>query len=285
MRTPLIHRLCLGLLPLSALAGCSDAVGTGDVATLVWAAGILLVLLALFGIVFAALGIANKDQALALPEGSVRALLALLLVLMFAVMMGSQSNKLGDQEQRSVVKSTELAEFTKGRSVSKVAPLVAAAASAAGCADGACYEVLLLVPASAAQIKFTDQLMAALVTLITSVVSFYFGARVVASAAAAGSAPAAPTVGSIEVKPAASGVTTREFILHGSGLVRLKQLELLAEGAGVGKPLVLTPQSTSDKDASFSVAVPATGTPTRFKLVALDDAGNRLALTQVLDLS
>ena len=46
---------------------------------------ILLVALALVSIMFAFSGLANKEQALALPEGSVRAVLALGLVLVFAV--------------------------------------------------------------------------------------------------------------------------------------------------------------------------------------------------------
>jgi hypothetical protein len=46
----------------------------------------LLIVLALMSVFFETLGLANKEQALALPEGSVRAVIALSLIVLFAIL-------------------------------------------------------------------------------------------------------------------------------------------------------------------------------------------------------
>ena len=63
---------------------------------------LLLLVLAAVSVLFGVFGLSDKTQALALPEGSVRAVLALSLVVLFAILSVFLFNSLSNRPQRMV---------------------------------------------------------------------------------------------------------------------------------------------------------------------------------------
>lgn len=157
-----------------------------------WFVGLLVILggsLALMAVVFSWLGLASRDEAFALPSGSVRTLLAVGVMVLFTV-FGLASISVSDSS------------YMSRASDQPMATAVAPAASAALDAEIRRYErqgivaVVETVDGPTATLKLhrvervkpaetsdmQKQLITALVTLLTSVVSFYFGSRTVESA-------------------------------------------------------------------------------------------------------
>lgn len=152
-----------------------------------WFVGMLVIFgaaLALIAVVFRWLGIAAPDEAFALPSGSIRTLLAVGVMVLFTVfgLAAVSSNDSG---------------FMPRVSPQPIGTAVAPAASAALTAEIQRYErqgivaVVEQADAASATLKLHSvervkpaetsdmqkQLITALVTLLTSVVSFYFGSR------------------------------------------------------------------------------------------------------------
>jgi hypothetical protein len=79
---------------LGAFSVFQDSEATRLGAVVMIGLGLVIILLAALVIIYSVLDIANKDQALGLPEGSVRALLALSLVLVFVLLSAFLHNSL-----------------------------------------------------------------------------------------------------------------------------------------------------------------------------------------------
>ena len=163
-----------------------------DQANPFWFVGMLVIFggsLALIAVVFSWLGLASREEAFALPSGSVRTLLAVGVMVLFTV-FGLASISVSDSSYMSRV------------SEQPIATAVTSAASAALDAEIQRYErqgivaVVEKVDGPTATLKLhrvervkpaetsdmQKQLITSLVTLLTSVVSFYFGSRTVEAA-------------------------------------------------------------------------------------------------------
>ncbi len=140
---------------------------------------VLLVTLALVAVSFAALKLTDSTQALALPEGSVRAVLALSLVVLFAIMTIYLFGSLSSGEVKRLDGLTEAlrSSFVKSAPASGIT-IVAEAVDSATQQHTVFYQVGQ-TPASQ---DFAKQLLVLIGTLVTSVSSFYFGTRAAASA-------------------------------------------------------------------------------------------------------
>lgn len=79
---------------LGAFSVFQDSEATRLGAVVLIGLGLVIILVAALVIIYSVLDIANKDQALGLPEGSVRALLALSLVLVFVLLSAFLHNSL-----------------------------------------------------------------------------------------------------------------------------------------------------------------------------------------------
>lgn len=146
------------------------------VLTILLIAGVVALLFALAGLlaVLRAFGLATPNEALGLPPGSIRAVLALMLVLIFAIMSiflfyqvkagGTSSNAIG-QEQIDALPA--------GR-------IIAINAASPGPSGEPRFNVV--VAGSPESVALAQQLVTLLGTLVTAIASFYFGSTAVAAA-------------------------------------------------------------------------------------------------------
>jgi hypothetical protein len=144
--------------------------------TLLLIAGVIALLFALAGLlaVLRTFGLATPNEALGLPPGSIRAVLALMLVLIFAIMSiflfyqvksgGTSSNAIG-QEQIDLLPA--------GR-------ILAINAASPGPSGEPRFNVV--VAGSTDSVALAQQLVTLLGTLVTAIASFYFGSSAVAAA-------------------------------------------------------------------------------------------------------
>lgn len=173
---PIVH-----LMPLTS----PDAQTIGFV---ILATASLTILLTSMTVIFQQLGLSNSKQALGLPEGSVRALIALFLLTMFVIVTVHLFEYIA---QVGVVKLAGLSAADKDKLTNVL--LVTQGA------DGK-FDVWIRAQNDAAE-RFIQQVFTAILTLVTAVSAFYFGARGASSshtvnggASASGTSPA-PTDG------------------------------------------------------------------------------------------
>jgi hypothetical protein len=176
--------LVLVLLPCLALYFGVDRISSHPVVGLpilaVFGIMVLLGSLAITAALFARLKLSNKDQALALPEGSVRAAIALSLIVLFAIIsiMLYQSNSepykidgLTEEEKKGVLQDLKT-------QVIAVAPNGCAASTPPPCsAADKRYAVHVRVQPGQESTDIAKQLLTLIGTLMTAVTSFYFASR------------------------------------------------------------------------------------------------------------
>lgn len=112
--------------------------------------------------------LSDKYEALGLPSGSVRALIALTLILIFAIMVISMSSNLAVVEEYQYVGNSTTGNFTVvygGKEYTAI--------------NGT---LTLLVGPSEAAINFSNQVLTTVSTLVVALAGFYFGTRSVAQA-------------------------------------------------------------------------------------------------------
>jgi hypothetical protein len=136
----------------------------------------LLVGLKITALLFSHVGIADKNGAMGLPQGSIRAILALGLVLIFAVMaMGlfSQVHQAG-----RIVTSVGLTQVQ----LDAIPPAQIAGLRSRVEGDATVFDVDRRVPGSDTADDIAKQLVTILGTLVVAVSAFYFGAQSVQAA-------------------------------------------------------------------------------------------------------
>ena len=150
---------------------------------------ILLGALALVSTLFARLQLDNKAEALALPAGSIRAFIALALIVLFALISVMLFESLGQTHAIPDLSEADKVALLKDpiNHVSAVVPhpcmaaavvVPAPAASAPTCTPGTTtYTVHLLKSRGTESADLSKQLLILIGTLMTSVVSFYFASR------------------------------------------------------------------------------------------------------------
>jgi hypothetical protein len=177
----------------------------------------LFIALGLTAVIFATYGLDDKTQALALPEGSIRAVIALSLIILLAILSiylyGSLSNN------ASVIEHVSLA--TRDAMLTNPAYKVIGSVS-----TGNDFTVQVQSRNDDA-VDFAKQLLVLLGTLVTSISSFYFGTRAVVSASSA----EAVTGGEMSLasfSPATHEASGEEipFLLTGEGLTGVKSVKL-----------------------------------------------------------
>lgn len=150
-----------------------------------WFVGMLVIFgaaLALMAVVFTWLGLAAKDEAFGLPAGSVRSMLAIGVMVLFAVfglqaLSGEGPTIKPATQPLATVVLTDAAQARAEIERYEKAGLLAVAGAASGVQGTSLsiYAVTRETPAAAQESQ--KQIITALITLVTSVVSFYFGSR------------------------------------------------------------------------------------------------------------
>lgn len=183
-----------GLLAICAVLGITLLFpkGTGDSA--LWFVGLLVLTataLTLTAIVFGGLKLNDANEAFGLPSGSVRTLLAVGVMVLFAVFGlkffantdGAGESRLGDKpfEQIEVAPARLAEEIERYKQSQSVLPVVVSPGRPASGADAganARLNLYLLKPGRPAEaVDAQKQLLTAIITLLTTVVGFYFGSK------------------------------------------------------------------------------------------------------------
>jgi hypothetical protein len=156
------------------------------------AATVLMVVLAAMAIIYQRLGLDNKDQALGLPQGSVRSLIALLLLVgfviitiyLFRVVSESNVDKIEHVTQAQLdafknrLVAAQIVPSKADKQQAKADQQQAKAGQQQAKTSKELYDIWVTVPRNdTATERFAQQIFTALLTLVTAVSSFYFGSR------------------------------------------------------------------------------------------------------------
>lgn len=157
----------------------------------------LLISLSFLAIAFSVLDLADRNQALGLPEGSVRALISLLLITLFVITSIFLYRQLRFPLEEAIVTNY------KGISEAQLAEIPAEEViSIQTSADGEekTFDVERRVPpveATEASQRFAEQVLTTISTLVVSVAAFYFGTRSVSVARGTTTTISSPVIRSI----------------------------------------------------------------------------------------
>ncbi|TAW03849.1 hypothetical protein ELI20_37220 [Rhizobium ruizarguesonis] len=194
---------------------------------------VLMILLCLMAVIFSTFGLQDKTQALALPEGSIRAVIALMLIVLFAILSiylyGSLASRqlsyMGALESNT---RDNLVKLYGGENI-----------ISAPNADGKNVDVWLQQTSSPAGVDFAKQLLVLVGTLVTSICSFYFGSKTATqSYERAANAPLPPVVETFTPATYKRGTGPQDFTLTGSSLDRITGLKLSLNGKQIAATAV-----------------------------------------------
>jgi hypothetical protein len=183
---------------------------------------------------FAALGLSDRKFALSLPEGSVRALIALLLLSLFVITAIHLYNRLRYPFVDSLVAEykgipeTQLEKIPDDQIIS-----VEGRTEVVGQAQNKVFDVKRRIKgyeATDESKRFAQQVLTAVSTLVVAVAGFYFGTRSVA--VARGAVQFKPAViDSMEPSEGSKGETDKSIEIFGKNLSRTKTVKLVAAGS------------------------------------------------------
>lgn len=154
---------------------------------------LLLTALAVVAVAFAKLGLTDKAQALALPAGSVRAAIALCLVVLFAVIAVSLYSSMTEGPIRTIGGLSRLGvvQLTQDSTQLHILAVDTTIVAIDLIRADTSFVVHYWLSPSSASVDFAKQLLVLIGTLVTSVAGFYFGSKATASNPSAGGGGAA----------------------------------------------------------------------------------------------
>jgi len=225
--------------------------------------GVLVLLAALlcFSTLMNVVGLSDKTQALGLPEGSVRAIVALALVGLFAILASSFLSS-GSERTLTGLTQTAVTQFTANNKDARDVIQVPEAVK-----EGAEPTYSITYSTTRAPDDFSKQMMTLVGTLMTAVVSFYFGATPKSGSEIS---RAAPELSGIEngTRPAAAGPHT--LSLAGTNLNSIRTVRVASGANEVEGSNILSSAnqviSTLPANAAFAVPGP-------WDVTVVDDLG------------
>jgi hypothetical protein len=234
----------------------------------------LLSALALIAVAFAGLGLTDKTQALALPEGSVRAVIALSLIVLFAIVSVSLYSSLADGPVKTVpgltsAKRTLVVNDPRIRVIA--VDSVARVSTSTPPETTYVFSVDYWAGPNQASQDFAKQLLVMIGTLVTSIASFYFGAKA-ASANVVPDEPA-PSLEASSTMTIARGTKT-DLVLKGTGLQGVKAASLTRGSEKVDVADV----SSNATEVKGNVTIPSTSQPGTWDLTVTDSRGRTARL-------
>jgi hypothetical protein len=166
---------------------------------------IFMTALAASSIIFVSLKMGSNEEAFGLPSGSVRALLAIGIMILFVVfglpVVSSHSEELSSRQ--ATVPAEQVAEVMRLNKEQGFLVRVLSSTGAAGTPGARTQlEIVQMNSVTAAQMDLNKQMLTAIITLLTTVIGFYFGSR-----SATDGMAAAPSVVT-ETKDTSTTVTT-----------------------------------------------------------------------------
>ena len=239
---------------------------------------VLILVLTIVSMVFSILGLTNKDQAMGLPEGSIRSVIAISLIVLFAILAvflydgvkyGTEYRieNLPDAVRLQLIKDhpteTNIQSSPNGKVTADNQPL---------------YDLIYSKPNPASD-DFAKQLLILLGTLMTAITSFYLGAGTATSAASQAANTSMPTVTGIDptTHSMAKGGATIHLQVLGNNLNVVTHVKIVRGGLQiVGTNVRSNPTSVTCDIAVSQQTTPPDGP---WDVVA-DDGGSKSATFQ-----
>jgi hypothetical protein len=282
------------LVPIGALVGMFWLLtrltkdGSGSLALLaIGGVVVLILLLTAVAMVFKILGLTNDTQAMGLPEGSIRAVIALSLIVLFAILsvflyQGISNGPLNAVER---VTETERAQFFRDHATARDVQSKAlkdAKGDPLKNADGKeLFDVSYRGTNTANSDDFAKQMLVLLGTLMTAVTSFYLGAGTATSAKKVGEAAGkeaadsanAPTVTGIDpTSYALASGSPMKLQLTGSNLDIVSRVKIVNAAGMESNGTIVSKTATS---LSCEIPVSAATTPPGSWDLVVDDGGSK----------
>jgi hypothetical protein len=225
---------------------------------------VLVLLLTAVTTMFSILDLTNKDQAMGLPEGSIRAVIALSLIVLFAILsvfLYDSISRGGSVATIADMPAADRAQFIRENPLNAREIQSVASKTTPGTFD------VTYRTANAASEDFAKQLLVLLGTLMTAVASFYLGAGTVTSAVKTGSEAAnqasAPARTFTRVRPQTHSITTDGANLHldidGTNLEGFSRVRLIKPGETPIEGTAVNPGATK-LSCDFNVGNAPVGT-------------------------
>ncbi|MFK0691130.1 hypothetical protein ACFX5Q_23450 [Mesorhizobium sp. IMUNJ 23033] len=187
---------------------------------------VLLASLALVAVTFSYMGIGDKTQALALPEGSVRAVIALCLLVLFAILSIYLYGKLATPlpiQSFSELSTNDKENFIKSLATGELVGITGS--------DEKGFTVYVRQSVRPESIDFAKQILVMLGTLVASISSFYFGSRTAESSGLKGfGTPSAGTetnVSSVSPAMIVRSTTAKSMLIFGQNLGGVQSVSLV----------------------------------------------------------
>jgi hypothetical protein len=232
---------------------------------------VLIFMLAAVAMVFTALGLANRELAMGLPEGSIRAVIALSLIVLFSILSiflyqgVSRGNVVTIQE----MSANDRAQFIKDHTNAVDLQSVPTKGK-----DG--FFDVSYRSANPASDDFAKQLLVLLGTLMTAITSFYLGAGTVTSAVKNGKpeGPAAPAPSPASVQPTTHSIAAGalDLTINGTDLNVITHVRIVKAGspAIVGTNVMSSPNQVT---CTFDLSHASQGVWD----IEMDDGGSKSA--------
>ncbi len=235
----------------------------------------LIITLAFLAIAFSALGLSDHTQALGLPEGSVRALIALLLIIFFIITSIFLYRQLRDPIVESITTSytgiseAELAEIP-------VEEIISIRTKTEG--EERTFDVDRRIPpieAGEASQRFAEQILTAVSTLVVSIAAFYFGTRSVAVARGMTTVTSSPVIRSINLTEVRQGDEAKDVEILGKNFDSPKAVKLVCDS----KEIPIEELSSSETRIRGKVKIPPEPKIGKYELIVTNKDGgeDRLA--------
>ena len=197
---------------------------------------VLVLVLTLVAAIFSLIGLGTPGQAMGLPEGSIRAVIALSLIVLFAILAiylyGSVST--GQLNTIDNLSDADRSQFFKDHPAIK--DLQAAVKKNADNTPTNFYQVAYHSTNSVTGADDFAQLLVLLGTLMTAITSFYSGAGTATSAAAAAAAPPlapSPTISGIDPKTHSNAAGTIHLQIIGANLNPITHVKIVKSGVEI----------------------------------------------------
>ena len=218
-------------------------------------------------VLFGFLGLSDKARAFGMPEGTIRAVIALGLILIFAITSVFLYEELRKPEESIIYDQTyeQLIDISAKNNVKISQKHCMAEGGKCKQPSDYHYDVAVLSTASKSSEDFAKQLLTVISTLVVAVAGFYFGSRSIAAARGA-VAPSEPLIRSINPKEGKQGVPQMDVEITGKNLELVKSVKLTREA----KEIMLTNILSSASTIQGKIAIPDNQDEGMYDLIVVD---------------
>jgi len=234
-------------------------------------AGIVLLLICLTAVtyVFSRIGLQSRTEALGLPAGSIQSVIALSLIVLFAILSVFLFTSLGGSSSVREIRNLSLADRND-----QMTRLGSSFAGWEQQTDPEKYTIFVRDPGREVQTDVGKQLIVLIGTLMTSAVGFYFGSRATVSGAAAVNpgtdrvtplTSSAPVIAQIDPSTDLPKGQATSIKIVGTGLRRVTSVAV-RQGR---TELSVADLHIDDTEIMFTLSPPATASPGAYDIVLL----------------